>query len=514
MPNIKIKIKGAIFENSILKNSNTIKKEIGYHSAGIENYLEKKLKLWYGNFSLTIETESTIICITDKIRSFPILIDTETSSIYYSGEMRPFTKGRKINNDAVVSFYYSGYTLFDNTLVKNIISVPAGHFYIYNKPSNTVKKVKYYSFKNSNIEKASGATSNYIEELHEIYINIFKDIIAKANGRKIIIPLSAGYDSRIVLSYLRYLNYSNILTFSYGNRNFWEMNFAKEIAEKASVPWKGYELTNNDKKMFFSNYTQQFYWRSMNLEQVPQMNDFYPLNSFLNKEIISKESIIINGQSGDFTDGGHIPKELTELSNINSAFDLIKDNHFKLWENKKRHNELNQLFNQSIMHEYNFTDNSNDNWRVYEEFEYLHRQAKSVVNGQRVYDYLGLDWHLPLWDSKLLDFWASTPLELRINRNLTKTFTKKVNILNLFDVPHTPTYVWKHIPYWVRIINWQFSKFGKTKFSNDIIGNFFGTYSTNYPVKGYLEYLQNSIGHRNAFSFHSRYILEKFNEQM
>jgi hypothetical protein len=104
------------------------------------------------------------------------------------------------------------------------------------------------------------------------------------------------------------------------------------------------------------------------------------------------------------------------------------------------------------------------------------------------------------------------PLELRFNRRLTKRYAEKVNLLGLFDFPTSPQRAWDHMPLWVRIINFALSKSNNVKVSNEILGNYYGTYRTYYPVKGYKQYLKKTRGHKNAFSFHSSYILEKLNE--
>ena len=41
---------------------------------------------------------------------------------------------------------------------------------------------------------------------------------------------------------------------------------------------------------------------------------------------------------------------------------------------------------------------------IYESLEWSERQPKAVVVNQRLYEYFGYRWELPLWDSEILDF--------------------------------------------------------------------------------------------------------------
>lgn len=46
------------------------------------------------------------------------------------------------------------------------------------------------------------------------------------------------------------------------------------------------------------------------------------------------------------------------------------------------------------------------------------RQAKFIVNSLRVYEFLGYEWRIPLWDSELMNFWSKVPLKYRIKKEL------------------------------------------------------------------------------------------------
>ena len=40
-----------------------------------------------------------------------------------------------------------------------------------------------------------------------------------------------------------------------------------------------------------------------------------------------------------------------------------------------------------------------DSRKLYERLEFINRQSKYVINGQRLYEFFGYEWRLPLWDS-------------------------------------------------------------------------------------------------------------------
>ena len=143
MTNIEVKIKGNIFEGVALKTANDISLELRSHSSNLENYIKKKMHSWSGNFSLSIETQTRLLCVADKIRSFPILIDTNLGKICVFEYKKTLNKEITLDKGATLSFYYSGYTLSDSTLLNGVLSVPAGHYYICDKTTQTIKKTKF-----------------------------------------------------------------------------------------------------------------------------------------------------------------------------------------------------------------------------------------------------------------------------------------------------------------------------------------------------------------------------------
>ena len=57
---------------------------------------------------------------------------------------------------------------------------------------------------------------------------------------------------------------------------------------------------------------------------------------------------------------------------------------------------------------------------LYEKWEYEERQIKYVVNGQKTYDFWGVDWFLPLWDSEFVKFGHPFTKDIDINKIFIK----------------------------------------------------------------------------------------------
>ena len=68
-----------------------------------------------------------------------------------------------------------------------------------------------------------------------------------------VISLSAGYDSRLVLSMLKELNYENIICYSYGMKNNSESIVAKKICEKLNIKYYFDRLNLDTERKFYNS---------------------------------------------------------------------------------------------------------------------------------------------------------------------------------------------------------------------------------------------------------------------
>ena len=397
----------------------------------------KYIKTLDFNFSIIIQKQSEIIAATDKIRSFPIsyYFDRKKFFLFESyNKIKDIKFDKKINNEQVLFFSMSGYTFDNQTIYKNIKQIKAGNLLRYSK--NKISLYTYYSFNKKNVKKSPGLE----HELKDINRQVILKLIKSCNGKPIVIPLSAGYDSRFIVSGLKEYGYKDIITFSYGRKRNREVEIAKTISKRLNIPWFFIPYTNRKLKKIIKGYEYQNYERyADSLTSIYFAQDFLAIKHLKENQIIPDNSVIVNGQSGDFISGNHIPN--LNYNSVKILEELIKHyifKHYKLWD-KYYYRNKNILFKIIVSFIKNLVVNNENIFKVYEILEYENRQCKYVINGQRLYEYFKYEWRLPLWDNLYLDFWSRVPLKDKLNQRLYKRTIHNTNWSGIWNnIPVNP----------------------------------------------------------------------------
>ena len=118
--------------------------------------------------------------------------------------------------------------------------------------------------------------------------------------------LSSGFDSKVLGKFLE-LGYTKVETFTYGTKNNFEAKSAQKIAKKLNVKWEFVDskCSKNTIKSFYSGDLANYFLNS-GLVTTAAMTEIVALKRLL-KDKNKKNDIFVNGQTGDFITGGHIP---------------------------------------------------------------------------------------------------------------------------------------------------------------------------------------------------------------
>jgi len=413
----------------------------------------------------------------------------------------------------------SGYAIGRKTIYKEIKKLTISEYLYFDKNSDIV--VGSYE---SNITKHK--LNSYLGggSLSDLTLSLIKRMVESVNGKKIAVPLSAGYDSRLIVSALREIGHENVICYYYGRNNSFEQKASKSIARKLGYKWYDASLTYSVQKKYFRSDDYQNYKNKFDLFYgVPFVQDVSAIYFLKRRGIVDRDTVIVNGNSGDFISGGHIPPSFhncinNKMSLSSSIFwENFLEKHYSLWDglrssknDKKIILSLNEIAIE-IFGKKGVVRARIEN--VYEMLEYYGRQSNYVVGGQRSYDHHGLDWRLPLWDSEYIDFWKNTDFSNKYNQHKYKEMLIQQNWGNVWkDIPINNKYI---MPKWFRPARFitKSACLGNKKIWHRIDKNIYQYWmddTYNSSLDPYYYYVFDTLGHRNRISWQSKkYLCEK-----
>ena len=255
------------------------------------------------------------------------------------------------------------------------------------------------------------------------------------------------------------------------------------------------------------------------------MTEFFVIEE-LHKKKILKNSIIVNGNTGDFISGGHILKYSNKGSDsqkiINNLVQAFIKKHFRLWDYlAKKDNDriisgllINEIKNLKIYKNIN----KNNSHSIIEYLEFYNRQSKHVCSRQRVYEYFNYEWALPLWDKEYIDFWKKIQMEYKLKQRLyedvliTENYgnvwsgKKWINLKNLKTTPIIFRFIIRPLAKFFFIFA---GKSSWHKFERRYI-LYFTDVLCGMGVKKYKDIALDKRGFRNFLSLHTENYLKKY----
>ena len=402
-------------------------KDLNLINLSNKNDLVKFTKKQDGFFRFVIWNKDFIFSAVDQIASKSILykIDKKKLSIYIDPPLQ-----KKIDQDALVDIYYSGYTTHNETIYKNIKTLLPGEYIFLDN-----KKRQYEKSKWNNFSPIYNTKINNNKNFEEVIFSVFSKIKKRNTNKNFLVPLSAGFDSRLIVSAMKKIE-MNFDTFTYGFRNQRDFRITKEICKKLDV--KNYQIVMNSKNTDI--YNSQKFNKFLNFNNygisANNFGDYGPL-FYLDQKINKNEFIIINGQAGDFLTGGHLPVDIISKKNSieknkSLLLSYILNKHYSLWtpvknDFKKRYiNHVNEIY-------FKKSKNYIDLLKAYERYEFENRQSKWVTGQQKVYDFFGYAWELPLWKTSVMNFFGNNlSLNEKINQSFYKKFLMKKNYYRIW----------------------------------------------------------------------------------
>jgi len=418
-------VKGYIFtpDNQLLKGNALVNYFSDLHT--FSDFVTK-LRQSNGLFSVIIKKDNTLWAASDTTRSFPLF--------YYQGKdfftitdnpdlLRDDNVPMILNKNNAVLFTYSGFVGRDKTLLQNIFLLNSGESLCFE--NNLLKKEFHTEFLTETFFTHTGEELK--EKLKNILNNVGKRLVQVLDNRLAVIPLSGGFDSRLMAYLLRKNNYTNVLCYTFGKKNNSEANNAKRTAQRLGYEWyfADYEKYFDKSPLadpLFREYIDFALSYSCRIEE----QDYYAVKELVALNKLPADAVFIPGNSGAIA--GHLLEQKmgeTGFSFFNCALNEV---YSLVYPHKK---ELS-----IIRKEIDFLDRYSEkhlSYLVYENWRFQTTTAMTFNNTAKLWEFFGFECLLPLWDNELFDFFCRLPFKYKYDKNLYKeTLTELFKEYDIF----------------------------------------------------------------------------------
>jgi asparagine synthase (glutamine-hydrolysing) len=422
-------------------------KAISENSASFESFKIFAGQL-NGQFAIVVFKETDTWTVCSHTWSYPLFYRFDNKNVYLSDNPQKLLSDKKEQEKLSFSKLYFlafGVTPGNTTLKNGIFQVQPGEILRLGQNKTESFKIFASAFQNNRTEKAEIQET----ELHHFLLNVFEKHYKYLKDKQVLLPLTRGYDSRLMGCLLKEFGHRDVICTTWGRAQNNEAGTAQNVASKLGYKHIFIDYSQEVPDNFV--HTQEFedYVNySGHFSSMPFLQDYFAIQTLKNRNIIDHKTIALPGHPGDFLRGSHLDSKMTTnntdylISKIMSAFGSSFP--FRLSEEKQIRKFLLETFFA--------TQPAGEMWKNYEQWDYSERQCKFIGNSSGVYSFFGLDFFMPLFDLDLILFFRHIPFKQKLgavlyNRTLENYFFKTHKVDFDLKLPATDGRIFNPLKY-------------------------------------------------------------------
>jgi asparagine synthase (glutamine-hydrolysing) len=380
-----------------------------------------------GFFALVRRSGARAVAVVDHVRSLPLFYGENDDAVFLSDEaewVRRQVGDHAMDPVARDEFRLTGYVTGGDTLYSRVKQLQAGELLIIDagNAGSALHAHRYFRYWHTEPE---GWDEEILRHRFDAAAErAIRRMIDYAGGRQIVIPLSGGYDSRLIATLLCRLGYRNVAVFTYGIPGNKEAAYSRQVARALGLPWHFVEYGNAQWRDAWNTEERRQYQRwASGWCSLPHVQDWAAVRMLCRVGIVEPDAVFAPGHSccrRHVGIAGSVPGTVGPGTpfGIDVLVERILRNHYarstgrggpRAESGTWRDRIVSRLERDRITSPVEFAS-------IHEKWEWQERQTKFIGNAVRVYEFFGCRWWLPLWDADFMRLWQRMPLALRIER--------------------------------------------------------------------------------------------------
>jgi asparagine synthase (glutamine-hydrolysing) len=258
-----------------------------------------------------------------------------------------------------------------------------------------------------------GEKKSHPEELAGLIRERFKIVARHIGNRQVLLPLTGGYDSRLLACLLRESGIDRVLCATWGRTGNPDAIIAEKISKILGyrhifIPIDDHEVEIFPQQEDFSTFAAF----AGHFSSMPYLQDFFAVRHLLRKGEIDHETIVLPGHPGDYIRGSHLyPRLLSETPEATARSIIAKFGSTLPFSKQEK-----KLLTSTIIREiFKTSDSCRQNFDRWDQEE---RQCKFIGNSSQVYTWAGLSHLMPLFDREITEFMLCLPFGQRLQAKL------------------------------------------------------------------------------------------------
>jgi len=379
-----------------------------------------------GFFAVVRRGDDRIDVAVDHVRSRPLFYAVHGGRVVVSDDAsRVCERLPAVTWDplAEVEFSTAGVVTGADTLYREISGVQAGEVVTVRGgdggPAVATDRHARFDYAGTG---ARGDAGELLDALDSVATAAFERLLRVADGRTIAVPLSGGYDSRLVASMLVRLGADDVVTFTFGRAGNREAAVSRRVASALDLPWEFVEYTPERWREWYGGERRRAYYRrAYDYCSVPSVTAWPAVGELVSEGRLPADAVVVSGD-GVVTLGEHVPASFGDGAVSREEFvDALLDVQFGLWEAEPT---AAALLRERLGDRF-APGPGEDPVAALQRFDWAERQAKFIVSPEEFADW-GLDWWLPLFDREYVDFWERVPLALVREKRLHRRYVDRI----------------------------------------------------------------------------------------